>query len=535
VSGPDATALDAPITSVTVLEDRAAVTRRGSLQVEAGQHRVVIERVSPVMVDKTLTATAAGARVLDVRCERYLAAWRDPAAASAEPPAVLRAERIRLETERDAATARRDAATSALAAVTELSTAALRDLAATAARGVTAPGAAEALAALDTQSAAARERRVVAELEAAELAAALVRLDERIALAEAESGEQAARLVVDLVAEAAAEVAIAIGYVVPGAAWRPYHRAVLVRGEGAQATVEWQTTACVWQATAEDWNGVSLVFSLERPSLGVAPPELTDDELRARRRPDAITVEARDHELHTTGLGTGAAQPGQVPGIDDRGLGLTLAAPRATVAADGAPHRVPVGGFTSPAPIDLVAIPLRSPWVHVRARLTNTGAAPLLAGPVDLVMSSGYIGRTEIGFVAPGEKLQLGFGPQADIRVHRSETTERDDAGLLGGWNVQTLRVAVRLSNLGTSAREVVVTERVPISEVEQVEVKASAPDAYRLGAGDHPGGESIEQVTARTIDDRGLVTWSVALPPLGRRAVALEYRIRSQRGVAGV
>jgi hypothetical protein len=30
-------------------------------------------------------------------------------------------------------------------------------------------------------------------------------------------------------------------------------------------------------------------------------------------------------------------------------------------------------------------------------------------------------------------------------------------------------------------------------------------------------------------------VTWSVELPPLGRRAVALEYRIRSQRGVAGV
>ncbi|TMQ03458.1 MAG: DUF4139 domain-containing protein [Deltaproteobacteria bacterium] len=448
---------------------------------------------------------------------------------------MLRAERIRLETARDAVVARRDAATAELAAVTEMATAALRDLAIAATRGITAPAPGAALAALDAHSAAVRERRVLADLEAGELQAALARLDERIALAEAESGEQAARLVLDLHAEAAAEVAIAIGYVVPGAAWRPYHRAVLVRGESG-ATVEWQTTACVWQATAEDWDGVDLVCSLERPSLGVAPPDLTDDELRARRRPDTIAVEAREQELHTTGLGgEGAAGAPQVPGIDDRGLGLTLAAPRATVAADGAPHRVPVGGFTSPAQIDLVAIPLRSPWVHVRARLTNTGAAPLLAGPVDLVMSSGYIGRTEVGFVAPNEKLHLGFGPQADVRVHRSETTERDDAGLLGGWNVQTVRVAVRLSNLGASAREVVVTERVPVSEVEQVEIKVAAPDAYRLGADDQPRGEQIAQVTARAIDDRGLVTWSVALPPLGRRAVALEYRIRSQRGVAGV
>jgi uncharacterized protein (TIGR02231 family) len=525
-----ATAMTAPIASVTVLEDRAAVTRRGRVQVAPGQHRVVIERVSSVLVDKTLTASATGARVLDVRCERYLAPWRDPAAGATEPAAALRDERIRLEAERDAAIARRDAAAAEVAAVAELAVAALRDLAIAAARGATAPTAGEALAALDGHAAAA--------LAAEELRGALARLDARIAQAEAEAGEQAARLVIDLAAEAAAEVALAVGYVVPGAAWRPYHRAVLVRGADAAATVEWQTTACVWQATAEDWRDVELVFSLERPSLGIAPPGFTDDELAARRRPDTIAVEARDHELQTTGLGGEApagAEGGQVPGIDDGGLGVALTAARATVVADGAPHRVPVGGFTSAARIELIAIPLRSPWVHVRARLVNAGAAPLLAGPVDLVMSSGYVGRAEIGFVAANEKLYLGFGPQADVRAHRTEITERDDAGLLGGWNVQTVRVAVRLSNLGGVPREIVVTERIPVSEVEQVEVKASAPDAYLLGAGDLPAGEEVTQVTARAIDDRGLVTWSVELPPLGRRAVTLEYRIRSQRGVAGV
>jgi len=331
-------------------------------------------------------------------------------------------------------------------------------------------------------------------------------------------------------------VAITIGYIVPGAAWRPYHRAVLVRAAepGKPSTVAWETTACVWQATGEDWTSAELVCSLERPSLGVEPPELSDDELSARRRPDTVTVEAREHEHQTTGLGA-AQGAGRVPGIDDGGLGITLAAQRATIAADGAPHRVPVGGFTSVAQIELVAIPLRSPWVHIRARIVNAGSSPLLAGPVDLVMASGYVGRTEVGFVAAGEKFYLGFVPEADVRVHRTEVRERDEAGLLGGWNVSTVRVAVRLSNLGTAEREVVVTERIPISEVEQVNVTASSPDAYLLGTGDQPGGEEITQVTARAIDDRGLVSWSVELPPFGRRAVTLEYRVKSQRGVAGV
>jgi uncharacterized protein (TIGR02231 family) len=517
---------------VTVLEDRAAITRRGALALAAGQHRISIDRVSPVIADKTLTASATGARVLDVRCERYLAPWRDPEAAADEEPERLRAERIRLEAERDRATTRAQSAHAGVAALGELVAAALRELAVGAARGTAAAGAAAALAELDALEAAARARGVEAEADAEDAGRALARLEARIARAEEEAGEEAARLIVDLIADAAVDATLTVHYIVPGAAWRPYHRAVLSREQGR---VEWQTSACVWQATGEDWTDAALTCSLERPSLGVDPPELADDELRARRRPDGVTVEAREQEQQTTGLGAGAAGPAEVPGIDDGGLGLVLTAPRATIKCDGAPHRIPVGGFTAAAQLSLIAIPLRSPWVHLRARIVNGGAQPLLAGPVDLIMASGYVGRAEIGFVAAGEKFYVGFGPEADIRVHRRETRERDEAGLLGGWNVQTVKVAVRLSNLGAQRREIVITERIPISEVEQVDVQVAAPDAYLLGTDDQPGGEEITQVTARSIDERGMVTWSVELPPLGRRAVTLEYRVKSQRGVAGI
>jgi len=520
--------VNAPITAVTVLEDRAAITRRGTLKLAAGQHRVTIEGVSPVLVDKTLTAIAGGARVLDVRCERYLAPWRDPASGEATGPVALRAERVTLETARDAARARVHAAEAESEALHAVLEAAHRDLALHATRGTAAPTAIVQLAELDAADAAARARRIDAELAAEAATAALARLDERIARATAEAGDEAARLVIDVIAEAASDVALTVGYVVPGAAWRPYHRAVLARAAGR---VDWTTTACVWQATGEDWVDAELRFSLERPSLGVEPPALADDEIRARRRPDSVVVETREQELQTTGLGGGG--PLQVPGIDDGGLGLTLTAAKTTVRKDGTPHRIPVGGFTAPTQLALVAIPLKSPWVHVRARIVNTSSSPLLAGPVDLIMASGYVGRAEIGFVAAGEKFYVGFGPEADVRVHRTETRERDDAGLLGTWNVQTVRVAVRLSNLGTERRDIVVTERIPISEVEQVDIQVAAADAFVLD--ERPGGEEITQVTARALDERGLVSWSVELPPLGRRAVTLEYRIKSQRGVAGV
>jgi diphthamide synthase (EF-2-diphthine--ammonia ligase) len=514
----------APIVAVTVLEDRAAITRRGSFALAGGQQRLVIERVSPVLVDKTLNAICANARVLDVRCERYVAPWREDAEPS--PAATLRAERTALAAKRDLALARGRAAQTEAVAVAELAAAALADLAVAATRGAATPDAPQRLAELDTAEAAARAKAVEAELEVADLVAALGRLDDRLARAEAEAGEQAARLVIDVIAERATDAVVTATYVVPGAAWRPYHRARLERNA---SRLEWQTTACLWQATGEDWTDIELTCSLERPSLGVEPPELADDALHARKKPETLAVEAREQEHDTTGEGGGAAE---VPGIDDGGLGLRLVAPRVTVRADGTPHRVGVGGFTTQVQLSHVAVPLRSPWVHLRARVINAGAQPLLAGPVDLIMASGYVGRTEVGFVAPGEKLYLGFGPDADLRLHRTQSKDRDDAGLLGGWNVQTVRIAVRMSNLGAERREVVVTERVPISEVEQVEVHTSAPDAYLL---EDSHGEDITQVTARALDERGLVTWSVELPPHGRRAVTLEYKIKSQRGVAGV
>jgi hypothetical protein len=512
--------VNTPITSVTVLEDRASVTRRGSASLAAGQHRIVIDGVSPVLADKTLHASASGARVLDVRCERYLAPWRDPDSGSTAPPAALREEKRALQREHDEALARASASRAEIDALHELTGAAHRDLAIAAARGTTVAATAQ-LAELDAAETAARARAVAASQDVEALIGKLARLDARIARADAETGEEAARLVVDLLAEAPNDVTLTIGYIVPGAAWRPYHRAVLARAAGR---VDWTTTACVWQATGEDWTDVDLVFSLERPSLGVDPPDLGDDELFVRRRPDTVVVEAREQEL--------GGSPA-VPGIDDGGLGITLTAHKATVKKDGTPHRISVGGFTAPTTLSLIAIPLKSPWCHIRARITNTGQAPLLAGPVDLVMASGYVGRAEVGFVASGEKFYLGFGPESDIRVHRTETRDRDD-GLLGG-TTQTVRVAVRVSNLGAERRTIDITERIPISEVEQVSVDVASPDAYLLGTDDQPGGEEITQVTARAIDERGLVTWGVELPPLGRRAVTLEYKIKSQRGVAGV
>ena len=327
-------------------------------------------------------------------------------------------------------------------------------------------------------------------------------------------------------------VELSLEYAVRGARWVPSYVARIESG-----SVELTMRASLVQRTGEDWTDVDLSLSAERPSLGVEPPELSDDELEVRPRPATVQVQAREQEIERAGGGSdpSAAAP-TVMGIDDGGLGLVLRpATRATIAADGRPHRVTLSSFQSDAEVELLAIPLRSPLCHVRTRFTNHGKSPLLAGPVDLVRRAGVVGRGETGFLAAGERATLGFGSEPEVRVHRELREEQDEGSILSGSVTRTVRVIIRVSNLGSSARQVLVQDRVPVSELEQVVVTVSAPEAFRLERERRPGEAPLAQITERTIDEHGLVTWVVPLAPRGRAAVALEYRIKSPRGFAGL
>lgn len=537
---PSRHAVSAPARQVTVQEDRALVSRVAELTELAadarGQVRLTVEAVSPILVDKSLRVTSArpGLRVLDVRCRRKAASWRAgtgaPSDAAVAATAAVEDAKLRLEQARATVGALREEQ----AMLVRLRRAELADLALAAARGLPCTGAAEELARGDRELVALAQRAVEADQQVADRERELADAERLASQAQRRTGDDRAWLELDCVLEpgaAAPGPGLTIEYLVPAAAWRPAHRARLVDG-----AVDWELGACVWQRTGEDWRDVELVLSAERASLGVEPPELTDDELEVRPRPAALVVQTREQDLEHAGEGSAAAGAAEVMGIDDGGLGLTLRpGARCTVTADGRPHRVALGAFRAPAEVDLLAIPLHSPLCHVRARFANTGAMPLLAGPVDLLRAAGTVGRGEIGFLAAHEKVTLGFGSEPEVRVHREQREEQDDAGLLGGSITRTVRVIIRLSNLGASARQVVVQDRVPISELEQVVVTTSAPEAFRLDRERRPGEAAIPQITARAIDEHGIVTWVVPLPPAGRAAVALEYRIKRPRGVAGL
>jgi hypothetical protein len=507
----DPITLKAPIDSVTVTEDRAHVHRVASIDLPAGITRVRIEDVAPVIADKTLRVRASGAQAGDARVVRRKVAT-EPARVHAE--LVRELEEKRRARELGASNVKR--LQTAIVLIQEAQRRVAEELAEDAARGslTDVAEAKRAAGAFEQREQAAYAEALAAQRAQRDLEQAIARLEARLT----QSGHTETRVVaaieLTLRASAATKTDLVVEYIVPGACWRPAHTATL-RG-GALAVT---TDGCVWQNTGEDWPNVTLKLSTERPSLGQKPPSLFDDELAVQRRSEIVRVEQRDEIVQHTGLG--GAPPPRVPGIDDGGEVRVLGSKsRATIPSDGRPYRVPTLAMETKSTSSLVAYPELAEAVLVRAVQTNGGSAPLLAGPVDLVRESGFVGRTKLPLIAAGERFELGFGPDPHVRVRREVETVDEEAGLLpSNWIGRSHRVRVHLSNLDTTARKIEVTERVPVSEIEKVEItfdeKKTTPKAKP--------------------DEDGFVKWTVDLPARGRASLELRYVVKRHKDVVGI
>jgi uncharacterized protein (TIGR02231 family) len=180
---------------------------------------------------------------------------------------------------------------------------------------------------------------------------------------------------------------------------------------------------------------------------------------------------------------------------------------------------VPLFQFTAPATSELIGYPEHSPLVHRVARFDNRGPAVLLAGPVHLVRSSGYVGRAQLKFTGLGERLKLGFGSEDTLRIARL-VDEKHDTQRMTGKRTRTQQVKLFLSNTGTRPEKVVIEERMPVSEVEAVDVKLLQ--------------EQTKPAPAKVSED-GIVRFELAAPPRSQQELAFAYSVASSSKVAGL
>jgi uncharacterized protein (TIGR02231 family) len=325
-----------------------------------------------------------------------------------------------------------------------------------------------------------------------------------------------------------------VRYQVRDASWQPLYDARLDTGDGAEAgaaALELVSRARVQQSSGEDWRNVALSLSTSRPLGATTAPELHSEYLDieppaipvgapAMARTRAMKMAAPEAALDMVLAAAPAAEAFYVEAeeregtMDVVGFQALFEVPgRVDVPGGGAAKKLRLGTARLPAKLEVRATPLIDVTAYLAAGFTPEGAAALLPGHVSLYRDGVYVGDGALPLVNAGETHELGFGALDQVQVRRIEVaSSKGRHGLIKSENTDERHYRIKVVNRHKRPLPVRILERLPVPRHDKIRVE-TLPDTSPF---------STENVD----DRRGVVAFRKEVAAGGETVFELHYRI---------
>ncbi|WP_377840826.1 mucoidy inhibitor MuiA family protein [Bosea sp. UC22_33] len=328
-----------------------------------------------------------------------------------------------------------------------------------------------------------------------------------------------------------------VTYRVTGANWTPTYEARLTT-TGEKPEIALTRRAEIRQRSGEAWDDVALTLSTTRSTGGTRAPELTPMQVaffepsvvyesrprlgaapapmaaarakaEAEAAADAVAKQSqrsappKPAEIQVATIEAGAYQANfQVPG-------------RASIPQDGSSKTVTLTQRKAEATLAARTVPELEQKAYLEAGFVHDEEAPLLAGRVALHRDGTYVGMGQFNLVAPGDKVELGFGADDRIKVSFAPVKRREnDPSWLGQTRTDLREFRTVVKSLHAKPVKITVLERIPFSEssgitVETIAAQTTPPTEKQVG------------------DRRGVASWTFDLAPGAEKEIKLAYRIK--------
>lgn len=325
-------------------------------------------------------------------------------------------------------------------------------------------------------------------------------------------------------------------YMLPGATWEPVHE---LRASPEAKNVSLASYAVVTQTTGEDWTGANLSLSTQRSAETMKIPELEAMLVGTGRKIAHVSAGSHDsfkvaiknyagqnflwndinngdvmiqqeyRENQKAQIGNSARIEQIFETLHQRGTTAHFPAMGAqTIRTDGRPVRVPIAAGEFAAQHRLLAAPEISLNAARTVDLSNTGKQPLLPGKVSLFLDGAFLGLTEADFTSPGESFSLYLGVADHLKLSRTLDKKRSELKRGGQRTKVQASFVVSVENLSDRAVVVQLTDRIPVSESDEVRVA------------------SVKISPEGKPDVKGLLRWDLNLAAKQSKEYRVEYTI---------
>jgi uncharacterized protein (TIGR02231 family) len=380
----------------------------------------------------------------------------------------------------------------------------------------------ETLAALQVAQAAEAEA-VEAEVAREDVATAVT--DAKAALDALTTGEVDHATLTLAVDSTGGPVELTIVTITDQASWAPAYDFRLTT---EPATLDVDRAVTISQYSGEDWSNVALVLSTASPFSQNTPSGIYPD-LR-RIYPQQEPGDGGNLKMSSSDEGGAVIvmeEPAPVVAeaasasmlVNWQGATVTYAYPKPASIRDGSDQlRLPLDRIALTPDVFVLAVPMTNDRGFVMAEVTNTGAEPLLPGTARYYRDGALVGGGEVGLLASGDKVELGFGKLDSLIVTREVPMRNEgDRGVFVTATERTETAVIKIDNFTNRAWPMRVRDRVPYSEQEDLEILYTATPAETLKEKD---------------GQRGLLEWQIDLAAGASTQITLEHALRWPEGM---
>ena len=527
--------LSSRITAATVFPSGAEVSRVGSINVQQGEHTLVIRDLPAETITQSIRVTAnatGGLAIGSVDARKVFVSSAESASADIRRKE-LEDTLHRLRDQQEDLNAALQAAQTQKDLITNLAQLPTRP-APTAGVGERTDWR-EILSVIATASSDAQQARSSAKLK-------LRDLKEQIADTQKELAKLAPpkkrRTEVKIFVEAAVplEGDVTVRYQVPNASWTPFYDARLVSGSKTiKPKLDIIRRASISQRTGEAWNQIAVTLSTTRPKAGASAPKLTPMTVNYRPKPVMVPMaapapEADDMEAFAEESRPRGGRARSMAGVKQKMVRRDKAKPkkarvvnapfqalyqvpgRLDIPATGEAKRVLIAQETAEPKLVVRTVPKVDAKAYLYAKFVVPEGSPVLKGRVSLFRDGTFVGTGTMPVLASGEDHDLGFGIDDSVRVrHSIEQEKRGETGLISTSRTDNRSYKISVQNLHERPIDIEIEDQIPDSKNEEIKVV--------LTGNLQPSRTDID-------DRRGVVAWDMRLEPGAERTFSFGYRV---------
>ncbi|MDP5017983.1 MAG: mucoidy inhibitor MuiA family protein, partial [Dolichospermum sp.] len=297
------------------------------------------------------------------------------------------------------------------------------------------------------------------------------------------------------------EFELEITYMIPNASWHPLYD---LRVNSASDGLHLSYLAEITQSTGEDWLGVELTLSTAKPGHSPLPPQLKPwyidvpmarmEEIAQRsmpyppamalpmpmfRTPAKPAKPAIEEDNSSETVVSTNPQQGSVVTLKFNGEGK--------IPSDGTPHKITISQQDYPCRFEYVATPSLVSFAYLQVHVKNSvNGVTLLPGTANIFRDHIFVGTTQLENILPGEEFKLNLGIDEGLKIERDLVELQVDKKLINNQRRVTYAYRLIITNLLNKAVNLQLTEQLPVSRSEHIEVNLveSNPEVQQAKTG---------------------------------------------------